>query len=80
MQKLYIRYSHIRGKVFRQEIVSFCLDGAENWINVNTLKLHREAEVKCLHCGANNWTENGRTINEYECGCCGSFILVEPKN
>ncbi|ANM46601.1 hypothetical protein BI036_gp091 [Morganella phage vB_MmoM_MP1] len=33
--------------------------------------------LKCL-CGANDWTDNGRFLHEYECGCCGQFIEVFP--
>lgn len=29
--------------------------------------------LKCL-CGSNNWTENGRFMNEYECASCGQFV------
>ncbi len=29
----------------------------------------------CL-CGANNWTENGRSMHEYECDSCGHFVKV----
>lgn len=31
--------------------------------------------LKCK-CGANNWTDNGENINDYECDCCGQFITV----
>ena len=29
--------------------------------------------LKCK-CGSNNWTDNGRHINEYECDSCGQFV------
>ncbi|QTL40557.1 hypothetical protein ACNFJN_04430 [Xenorhabdus budapestensis] len=31
--------------------------------------------ITCL-CGSNDWNENGRFINEYECNGCGGFIEV----
>ncbi|MBD2811877.1 hypothetical protein ID853_13510 [Xenorhabdus sp. Vera] len=31
--------------------------------------------IACL-CGANDWSDNGRFINEYECDDCGQFIEV----
>lgn len=29
--------------------------------------------IKCK-CGSNDWTDNGRTVNEYECDGCGGFL------
>lgn len=34
--------------------------------------------LKCK-CGCNNWTDNGRFINEYECGSCGQFVEAYEK-
>ena len=31
--------------------------------------------LRC-RCGSNDWTDNGRTMNEYECNGCGQFITA----
>lgn len=39
-----------------------------------------DGAIKCLACGANDWTDNGQYMNQYECACCGAFVTTEPKN
>lgn len=80
MGKIFIRYESSHGPDVRQEVAGFCFDGATQWIHAKDFSERIHGEVKCHTCDANNWTENGRSINEYECGCCGSFVTVEPIN
>lgn len=75
---IFIRYTAQIGSEKRQQVAGFCYDGTRQWNEVNKLRGGTNGEIKCLDCGANNWTENGRSINEYECDSCGSFVLVEP--
>ncbi|AFB84066.1 hypothetical protein F418_p49 [Hafnia phage Enc34] len=77
---VFIRYTTPRGKTKIQEIESFCFDGMRTWYQVGSARAGTQGELKCLMCNSNNWTENGRTINEYECAGCGYFVKVEPKN
>lgn len=80
MSRVFIRYeSHYRPDV-KQEVAGFIFDGKDRWVNVSSLPHGTSGELLCQKCGANNWTENGRSINEYECGCCGAFVTVEPIN
>ncbi|HBX1867347.1 hypothetical protein [Klebsiella pneumoniae] len=80
MNQIFIRYENYDGSSTRQEIAGFQFDGMRTWVDVGKLRDGHRGEIKCVRCGANNWTDNGRSINEYECGCCGSFITVEPKS
>lgn len=49
------------------------------WISVSGLPDNLNGEIKCAECHANNWTDNGETMNQYECDCCGAFVTTEPK-
>lgn len=75
---IYIRYTDMAGFCRRLEVSGFRYEEMKWWVEVGKLSYGSVGEIKCLHCMANNWTENGRTMNEYECGCCGGFIVVEP--
>lgn len=60
----------------RIKISEFSFDGGE-WIKPEN-KTPPKGKVfilKCI-CGSNDWTSNGRTINEYECNGCGQFVSV----
>lgn len=35
----------------------------------------RRRILKCT-CGSNNWTDNGYSINVYECDSCGMFLTA----
>ncbi|EAN2727779.1 hypothetical protein FX356_00650 [Salmonella enterica] len=61
------------------EIAEFRFDGGQ-WVSATDIARPGNYEIRCNKCQSNDWTENGRFINEYECGCCGAFITVEPKN
>lgn len=76
--KVFIRYTPQSSNEKRQQIAGFRYEGMSQWNEVNKFREGTNGEIKCLECGANNWTENGRSINEYECGSCGAFISVEP--
>lgn len=78
--KIHIRYTSNGGGTTKQEIAGFCYDGMTRWNEVSKMRDGTVGEIKCLHCKSNNWTENGRAINEYECDSCGAFITVEPRN
>jgi len=80
MNQIFIRHENWSGSDERQEIAGFQFSGMSTWVDVSKLRDGHRGEIKCLLCGSNNWTDNGRSINEYECGSCGNFITVEPKN
>ncbi|EBF0627802.1 hypothetical protein RND26_004535 [Salmonella enterica] len=61
------------------EIAGFRFDDGQ-WVSATDIARLGNYEIRCNKCKSNDWTENSRFINEYECGCCGAFIAVEPKN
>lgn len=70
-----IRYTNYCGAAFRQKIAGFSV-GNGPWVTC----FPQPQQMKAIcPCGADDWTDNGRTMNEYECACCGEFILTEPK-
>lgn len=71
-----IRYESYSSSNCRQLISGFSFEG-KPWATVQ--EAPNQVRVLCI-CGADNWTDNGRTMNEYECACCGEYILTEPKN
>jgi hypothetical protein len=76
---LYFKYrDHSSDDNFKVSGFSF---GDERWekSHQNEAGEGRRYVLKCK-CGANNWTDNGRFINEYECDCCGQFITVSQYN
>ena len=57
-------------------VLSYCFDGMI-WKKSHSKKaeIGKAFTLKCL-CGANDWTENGRFISEFECNCCGQFVQI----
>lgn len=81
--QLFIRYVCVGWAVereLRQPINGFCFDGDTQYYIPSNFPENTTGEVKCRSCRSNNWRENGRSINEYECAGCGAFVTVEPKN
>ena len=76
---LYIKYEPMASRTSKSEyqrISSFRFEG-----NITDTKAHdKEAPdgkafvLNCSRCGSNDWTDNGRNINEYECRPCGHFV------
>ena len=87
MAKIFLRYptecvNNSGRMVIRydaHEVAGYRFDG-EQWVNAGDIPRSGDYEIRCKKCKANDWTENGRFINEYECGCCGAFVSVEPMN
>ncbi|MBM68206.1 MAG: hypothetical protein CME43_01855 [Haliea sp.] len=75
MNGLHFQFNSIFGKsLFKVSEFRF---GDEQYIKGHD-KAPPEGKVfvlKC-RCGSNEWTDNGRTINEYECDGCGQFVTV----
>lgn len=78
--RIHILYRNHFNNTYRQAIAGFSFDGINGWMDVYRMPAGTKGSIRCIKCNANDWTENGRSINEYECGCCGAFITVEPKN
>lgn len=82
-KKVAVRYTNHSGKIKYQTVNWFRHDGF-NQAGTNVDSLTEDnyafATIKCRACGANDWTENGESINQYECSCCGAFVTVEPGN
>ncbi|QXL90507.1 hypothetical protein [Salmonella phage NINP13076] len=76
MSGISIKYESYCGGISKQPLAGFSI-GNKPWVICEDN--HEKPLLIFCTCGANNWTDNGRSINEYECGCCGEFILTEPK-
>lgn len=76
MNGVSIKYRAYWGGTRKQPLAGFSV-GNKPWVNVRE-NYEKPLLVICT-CGANDWTDNGRSMNEYECGCCGEFVLTEPK-
>lgn len=75
MKGLHIRYLSL-GRPITMRVGSLAYDG----------ELYQQAHdhdpgegkifrLKC-RCGADNWTDNGRDVNEFECDSCGQFVTA----
>tara|TARA_R110000772_G_scaffold245181_3_gene358593 strand:+ start:981 stop:1241 length:261 start_codon:yes stop_codon:yes gene_type:complete len=72
---LYFKYiDHSSNNIIKVDAFSFA-DECWSKANENDAGEGRRYVLECK-CGANDWTDNGRSINEYECNCCGQFITV----
>lgn len=74
MNGLFFSYKGYGGRLFK--VKEFCF-GDEPYKKGHD-KTPPEGKIfvlKC-RCGSNDWTGNGRDINEYECDGCGQFITV----
>jgi hypothetical protein len=81
---LYIKYeSGSNAKTEKMRLSHYAFD------NSNEVTAHskdagddRIFRLKCL-CGADDWSDNGRFMHEYECICCGQYVSAyeyrEPK-
>lgn len=76
MNGVSIKYSTYWGGIRKQSLAGFSV-GNKPWVTVRE-GYEKPLLVFCT-CGANDWTDNGRRMNEYECACCGEFVLTEPK-
>lgn len=76
MSGVSIEYRTYWGGTRKQPLAGFAV-GSKPWVTVR--EDHEKPLLVVCPCGANNWTENGRWMNEYECDCCGEFVLTEPK-
>lgn len=81
MYGLFFKYKDF-GKKYTIKIDSFLYDN-ERWRKADHDKFgeSRKGKVMLLKCRCkeNNWTGNGRTMDEYECGSCGTFIKVKEQ-
>lgn len=87
MAKVFIRYptewvndaGRMVTRYAQHEVNGYSFDGCQ-WVNVCDIPKEGRFEIRCNRCKGNDWTENGRFINEFECASCGNFIQVEPRN
>lgn len=79
---LHIRYEpSLSGGTTTVRLESYCFDN-ENWKPGHN-KQADEGKVyilKCNECQSNNWSDNGREINELECDSCGQFVKIQAMN
>ena len=77
MNGLFLKYESASGAHVEIKLRSYMFDGGYKNVLVDNEKYKNKDGMlyskKCM-CGANDWSDNGRSINEYECNCCGQFI------
>lgn len=79
-QDLYFKYSSVVSSDKKMKISGYCFEGETSVHDFGYIPLPQgKIRVLLCKCGANNWTDNGRFINEYECDCCGKFVEVYEK-
>lgn len=75
--ELYFRYTAYTGRRHTVKVVAFNFDGGtyvQEFPPV-TIPADKIRVLRCT-CGANNWTDDGRYINDYCCGSCGSYVTI----
>ncbi|HCT9106638.1 TPA: hypothetical protein OUB95_000127 [Proteus mirabilis] len=75
---IYFRYKDHSERNKSIQVSSFKFDDEIQYFNKPFLisyKAETKKELICK-CRANDWYDNGRDVNEYECGQCGMFITV----
>ncbi|AUR83614.1 hypothetical protein NVP1038O_04 [Vibrio phage 1.038.O._10N.286.51.C2] len=73
---LYFIYESHSGSQVVDRVSSYQFDGEQGpWVEAHekVAPLGKIFVLTCK-CGSNDWNDNGRDINEYECGGCGQFI------
>ncbi|MBG6029391.1 hypothetical protein I5F10_15765 [Proteus mirabilis] len=75
---IYFRYKDHFERNKSIQVSSFKFDDEIQYFNKPFLISYKAETKKALicKCRANDWYENGRDVNEYECGQCGMFITV----
>lgn len=75
MKGLYFQFSSGTHRGYFK-VDEFCF-GDEQYTKVHN-KTPPKGKVFVLECrcGSNDWTDNGRSVNEYECNGCGQFATV----
>lgn len=74
---LYFRYTAYTGRRHTVKVVAFNFDGGtyvQEFPPV-TIPADKIRVLRCT-CGANNWTDDGRYINDYCCGSCGTYVTI----
>ena len=75
---LHIKFSDCNEVDRKQRISNFTFNGRD-WIKAHDKEApDGRVFLQYCPCGANDWTDNGRFINEYECNCCGQYIETIP--
>jgi hypothetical protein len=75
MNGLHFQFSNIFGRSsFKVKEFRF---GDEPYVKGHDKKPPKgKVFVLQCRCGSNDWSDNGRTINEYECNGCGQFVTA----
>ena len=77
---LHFRYEDHAGRETIKRLKSYTFNGGDTTEAHNRVAPKGKIFVLKCACGSNNWTENGRFINEYECDCCGEYVEVNFTN
>ena len=80
VREVYFKYEDSLGHRSKIRISGFCYSGENEVSDFGVVNIP-EGKIRVLKCkcGANDWGDNGRFINEYECNCCGQFVEVYEK-
>lgn len=75
-QPVYLKYLS-NGHPHRLRVGAFRFEGETQWRSkFGYVHLRKPSQFRTLlcKCGGNDWSDNGRFINEYECQSCGAFM------
>lgn len=75
---IHFRFSDFNGKSSEFAVNEFLFDGERQYRKNDDVDAGegKKRFIICKDCRSNDWTENGRTINEYECNSCSAFVTV----
>lgn len=76
---LYLKYRSIWGHR-KMKVNSYRFDDATQWVtNFGKLRITppQFRKLLCNKCGSDNWTDDGRNMNEYCCDSCGQYVMVQ---
>lgn len=81
MKGLHLKWEgEATGKIYFTLIESYSFTGGEVFDSSDSDDYIADSDLarvilNCI-CGSNNWKDNGRFMNEYECDSCGAFVEV----
>lgn len=70
-----VKITNINGNIQRYVLKSYRFEGKNNWRDDEgrIVAVDRVPIFTCP-CGSTDFSEDGRWVGEYKCGCCDTFV------